>query len=121
MKNITKKIVVIKDKGAEFEREVMEKTFGYIVTSFGLVAGLAWNDAIKAFIEAYFPMQKDTMKAKFIYAAVITTLVVFISLYLARLFKKDAKKAKEEEVKEVECVIKEEQPTEAKKISAKKK
>ena len=105
MKSIKNKVVVIRDKSAEFEREVMEKTFGYIVTSFGLVAGLAWNDAIKSLIEAFFPLQKDTMKAKFIYAAVITVLVVFISLYLSRLFKKKVKKVEdEEENAEIEIV-----------------
>jgi hypothetical protein len=105
MKKISKKIVVLRDKSAEFERQVMEKTFGYIVTSFGLVAGLAWNDAIKALIENYFPLQNDTMKAKFVYATAITMVVVFISLYLARLFKKDAKVACKEE-KETEAQTK---------------
>jgi uncharacterized membrane protein len=102
MEKIGKKIVVLKDKGAEFEREVREKTLGYIITSFGLVAGLAWNDAIKTFIEAFFPLQKDSMKAKFIYAVVITAVVVFISLYVSRFFKKEIKKEDKEAVVEAE-------------------
>ena len=48
MKQISRKI---KEKSKEFQQEVREKTFGYIVASFGLVAGLAWNEAIKAMIE----------------------------------------------------------------------
>ena len=86
MEKISRKI---KDKGKEFEREVREKTFGYIVASFGLVAGLAWNEAIKAMIEVFFPLQKDTLKAKFIYAILITIVVVSVSLYFSRFFKKE--------------------------------
>lgn len=86
MEKISKKI---KDKSRELEREIREKTFGYIVASFGLVAGLAWNEAIKAMIEAFFPLQKDTLKAKFVYAIAITIIVVIVSLYFSRFFKKE--------------------------------
>lgn len=97
MRKIDEKIIALEDKGKEFEREVRQKTFGYIVASFGLVAGLAWNEAIKAMIESLFPLQKDTLKAKFVYAIAITVVVVFVSLYFSKFFKK---KEKVEEVKE---------------------
>lgn len=100
MKKITEKIVTIKDKGAELEREIREKTLGYIITSFGLVAGLAWNDAIKAFIERFFAEPGDGLKAKFLYATIVTVAVVAISLYLARIFKVEKKKKDVETVKE---------------------
>jgi len=100
MEKISRKI---KDKSREFEQEVREKTFGYIVASFGLVAGLAWNEAIKAMIESLFPLQKDTLKAKFIYAIAITIVVVFVSLYFSRFFKKE----KTEEIKESKKIEKE--------------
>ncbi|OGD24234.1 hypothetical protein A2Z10_02950 [Candidatus Azambacteria bacterium RBG_16_47_10] len=61
------------------------QTVGYIATAFGLVAGLAWNDAIKAFIENIFPLGQGTMWAKFIYAVIITIFVVVITRYLLRL------------------------------------
>ena len=97
MEQIGKKI---KDKSRELEREIREKTFGYIVASFGLVAGLAWNEAIKAMIEVFFPLQKDTLKAKFIYAILITLVVVFVSLYFSKFFKKE-KIEKPEKGKEI--------------------
>jgi len=97
MKKITEKIVTIKDKGAELEKEIREKTLGYIITSFGLVAGLAWNDAIKAFIERFFAEPGDGLKAKFLYATIVTIAVVAISLYLARIFKVEKKKKGEME------------------------
>lgn len=104
MKKIAEKIFTIKDSGAELEREVREKTLGYIITSFGLVAGLAWNDAIKAFIERFFSEPGDGLKAKFLYAAILTVAVVAVSLYLSRLFKVEKKK-KEKEVETEKIVI----------------
>ncbi|EKD46518.1 MAG: hypothetical protein ACD_67C00203G0001 [uncultured bacterium] len=101
MRKITEKIFTIKDSGAELEREVREKTLGYIITSFGLVAGLAWNDAIKAFIERFFSEPGDGLKAKFLYAAILTVAVVAVSLYLLRLFKVEKKKKKEVVVEKV--------------------
>jgi hypothetical protein len=97
MKKIQNRIVAIKDHGAKLEKEIREKTLGYIVTSFGLVAGLAWNDAIKSMIEEFFPLHKDTVKAKTVYAVVITAIVVLVSIYLSRLFKKETVTQKKEE------------------------
>lgn len=106
MKKITEKIVTIKGKGAELEREVREKTLGYIITSFGLVAGLAWNDAIKAFIDRFFSDPGNGLKAKFLYAALLTVIVVIVSLYVSRLFKVEKKK------KDVETTVTTKETTE---------
>lgn len=92
MAKITEKISTIKNKGAELEKEVREKTLGYIITSFGLVAGLAWNDAIKAFIDRFFADSGNGLKAKFLYAFILTVIVVAVSLYLSRIFKVEKKK-----------------------------
>lgn len=97
------KISRLREKGMEFENEIRNKILGYVVASFGLVAGLAWNEAIKAFIEAFFPVQKDTLYAKFIYAFLVTIALVFISLYLTKIFKR---KEKEGLVKEGEKLAK---------------
>ena len=58
---------------------------GYILAGLGLVAGLAWNEAIKAFIEQVIPVGGNTLFAKLLYAGVVTIIVVFASVYLARL------------------------------------
>jgi hypothetical protein len=102
MAKITEKIITIKDKGAELEREVREKTVGYVVTGFSVVAGLAWNDAIKTFIERFFPDPGNGVKAKFIYATLITLVVVIISIYLAKIFKIEKKDKAKNIEKEVE-------------------
>ncbi len=105
MKKITEKIVTIKDKGVEIEKEIREKTIGYILTSFGLVAGLAWNDAIKSFIERFFSDSGNSLKAKFAYATIITIIVVIVSLYLSRIFHVEKKIARREgEKKEAETI-----------------
>ncbi len=79
----------IKSEIEEVRQEVRNKTVGYIVTALGLVAGLAWNDAVKALIEYLFPTQKNTLQAKFIYALIITMVVVFLSVYLVKFFRED--------------------------------
>lgn len=69
--------------------EVRHKTAGYVLAGFGVVAGLAWNDAIKTMIESVFPKAENTIIAKFLYAFAITTLVVVISIYLVRFIGKE--------------------------------
>lgn len=75
----------IKDSSREIKREVREKTSGYILAAFGLVAALAWNEAIKGLIEFFFPISKNTILAKFIYAIAITFIVVIVSVYITKL------------------------------------
>lgn len=70
------------------QRELQERTIGYIVGAFGIVAGLAWNDAIKAFIEYMVPLQQNTLILKFIYAAAVTVVVVLITAYLTRIIQR---------------------------------
>jgi len=79
MKEINLKIDKIREKGEEVSDKFREQTAGYITTALGIVAGLAWNDAIKSLIEFIFPLSKDTLMARFIYAALITVVVILIS------------------------------------------
>jgi len=66
-----------------------EEITKYIGAGFGLIAGLAWNDAIKSFIEYAFPLDKNSMWAKFLYAIIMTVIVAFVGLNLERIFKKE--------------------------------
>lgn len=71
-------------------KKAREQTIGYIVGAFGLVAGLAWNDAVKALIEYAFPLSGGGgLAAKFLYALLITIAVVVITTYLSRLAQKE--------------------------------
>lgn len=50
----------------------------------GLVAGLAWNDAIKSLIDAVFTFSRTGIIAQFAYAVLITAVVVLIGNYVFR-------------------------------------
>ncbi|MBI4127754.1 MAG: hypothetical protein HY459_01650 [Parcubacteria group bacterium] len=63
-----------------------ERTLSYVVGAFGLVAGLAWNEAIRALIDHLVPLQKDSIPIKFLYALVMTVVLVIVTAYLVRLF-----------------------------------
>lgn len=85
------RIEKLKETGGELSGEIRERTVAYVVAAFGLVAGLAWNEAIKAAIEYLFPLSKNTLLAKFIYAALITLMVVIVTVNLMKLSKKGDK------------------------------
>ncbi|MBI4135375.1 hypothetical protein HY477_01425 [Candidatus Uhrbacteria bacterium] len=64
--------------------EIVEKLSTLMAAGFGLVAALAWNDAIQSLFQAIFPSASNVV-AKFIYAVLITVLVVLVTTRLARL------------------------------------
>ncbi len=68
--------------------EIHERTLGYVVGAFGLVAGLAWNDAIRDLIAYLFPLPENTLPAKFLYAAIISVVAVIITVYISRLLQR---------------------------------
>lgn len=84
----------IKNESSKISKEVKEKTFGFIITALGLVAGLAWNEAIQSLIKFFFAIDKDSVWVKFLYAIFLTLVLTLITMYLARIFgqEKEAKK-----------------------------
>lgn len=88
---IDKKIEKIKEEGKELRVQMKEKIVGYIGAGFGVIASLAWNEAIKALIEHLYPLQQDTIWAKFVYAGLMTLVLVIVSFYLIRIFDKKDK------------------------------
>ncbi|MEK9150453.1 MAG: DUF5654 family protein [Candidatus Desantisbacteria bacterium] len=86
MKKIKNQLEKIRKESKEIKTEIKQRTIGYIVTAFGLVAGLAWNEAIKTLIEYLFPLSPNNLLLKFAYAIFITLILVFISVYLVKLF-----------------------------------
>ncbi|PIT91796.1 hypothetical protein COU12_01090 [Candidatus Jorgensenbacteria bacterium CG10_big_fil_rev_8_21_14_0_10_54_38] len=68
------------EKGNHFRREMREKVTGYLLAAFGLVAGLAWNEAIKGLIDYLFPLSQNSLIAKFGYAGLITIFVAIMSV-----------------------------------------
>lgn len=83
----------------EMRKTAREKVWGYIAAALGLVAGLAWNEAIKGLIDHYFPIQRDSVWAKLWYAVIITIVVVFIMVKFEKIFKKEEEKIDKEQEK----------------------
>ena len=84
MEKIKKEFSKIKRGQGKLKKEVEEKTVGYILAAFSFVAGLAWNEAIKSFIDQFFPNSSNSIFIKFIYAFIVTIIIVLISVYLLR-------------------------------------
>ncbi len=88
MEQIEKNIGKFKEHSQKISREVKQKTLGFVITAFGLVAGLAWNEAIQSLINSLFVLNKNSVIAKFIYAVSMTVILVFMTMFLARIFDK---------------------------------
>ncbi len=73
------------------KEKIRQKTAVYILGGLGFVAGLAWNEAIKGLIDFLFPLKKDTLIAKFIYAIIITLILVIVSVYILKTPSKEDK------------------------------
>jgi len=69
---------------------VQEKTITLILGGFGLVAALAWNEAIKSLFETLLK-NKGSLIGKFTYAVIVTMIVVIVSIQLPKLSRKKKK------------------------------
>lgn len=65
--------------------EVLNNFSRLITTGLGLVAALAWNDAIKQLFNRLFEKPENSLLAMFGYAVFITILVVILTIQIGRL------------------------------------
>ena len=84
MDEILNRLEKLKEESLKLRAEVRERTVGYIVVALGLVAGLAWNEAIKSLIEYLFPFNQNTVWAKFAYALLLSLILVVATMLLLR-------------------------------------
>ena len=49
-----------KKEDRSLRREVRAQVVGYVIAALGVIAGLAWNDAVKSLIEHFFPLSQST-------------------------------------------------------------
>ena len=68
----------------DFVQSVIKTIITLVTTAFGLVAGLAWNDAIQKLIESVMGAG-DALTGLFIYAVVVTIIAVVVTILLARV------------------------------------
>lgn len=71
----------------KIKKQIKSSILKYILAGFGIVAALAWNDAIKSLINALFPLERDSVIIKFIYALAMTMVLVIMSIYLTKFLK----------------------------------
>ena len=71
------------DKPAPLKQEVLDKIAALVTAAFGLVAALAWNDAIKAVFKEIFG-KSDAIAPMLVYAVIITVIAVILTLTVAR-------------------------------------
>lgn len=65
-------------------KQVIEKMAALLTAAFGLVAALAWNDAIRTLISRIFGEQ-TTLPAMFVYAIVVTVVAVIVTVWIGKL------------------------------------
>jgi len=96
---LKQKVRALEDEKNRVERDLRKITVGYIIAAFGFVAGLAWRDVSMALVEYLFPISKDTILAKFIYAILVSIALAFASIYVLRFIGQTKKKKGIESIK----------------------
>ena len=71
---------------------VLDKIAALVTAAFGLVAALAWNDAIKLIFKSIFG-EADSITPMLIYAILVTIIAVILTIIVARAVS-NAKKEK---------------------------
>lgn len=76
--------------GKDFQKELLKQMITLSSAGFGVVAALAWNEAIQAFVDQYIVQYVSAgsgILSKFIYAVVITIVAVLVTYQLTRLIR----------------------------------
>ncbi len=71
------------DKPVSLKIEILDKISALVTADFGLVAALAWNDAIKAVFKEIFGAE-DVIGPMLIYAILVTIIAVILTIIVAR-------------------------------------
>jgi len=80
-----------KKKVTKLSQEIAIQTLTLASSALGLVAALAWNEAIKSYIDLYIKpyfAKGSGVVSLFIYALFITAITVIIAIQMARIKKK---------------------------------
>ena len=86
--------------GLKMKTEVIEKLSALVTAAFGLVAALAWNDAIKSLFAEGGPLHFMASGGPWVYAVLVTMLAVWATIKIGKAAEKAAAKEKKEEKKD---------------------
>lgn len=82
LKNIHQKFI---KETVKISSTLKKRLLTYIASALGFVAGLAWNEAIKIFIDHLFPtVSQNLIIAKFIYAILVSITGGIILYFLEK-------------------------------------
>lgn len=75
------------EKEKTFREELIGQMLTLVTSGFGVVAALAWNDAIQTFVKEYIEprIPGSGLFSKFLYAGLITSLIVLMTYQLSRI------------------------------------
>lgn len=67
--------------------ELIEQLLTLVTSGFGVVAALAWNDAIQGFVKEFIEprIPGSGLVSKFVYAIIITVLIVLTTYELSKI------------------------------------
>ena len=71
------------EKPTTLKQEVLDKIAALVTAAFGLVAALAWNDAIKTIFKEIFG-ESSTVVPMLMYAIIVTIIAVILIIIVAR-------------------------------------
>ena len=69
-------------------RDVLIKMSELMTTAFGLVAALAWNQAIQSLFSEGGPLYFVSIYGIWVYAIIVTIIAVFATIWIGRLIAK---------------------------------
>ena len=76
----------------KLHKELIKQLITLSTSGFGVVAALAWNEAIQAFVKQYIDKYASIgsgILSRFVYAIIITALAVFITYQLSKIVGKE--------------------------------
>ncbi len=75
--------MVIHHEVSNFTKQFKNNFFTLVITAFGLVAALSWQDAIKEWIKISFPDQSTVIHKTYV-AIVISIISVIVAYFVSR-------------------------------------
>ncbi len=83
----------------KLELDIIEKMTTLATAGLGLVAALAWNSAIQDTFTIFFP-DRESLPAKYLYAIIVTILIVLVTTKLGQLSSKIKESIQKDEEQE---------------------
>ena len=94
---VGKKVNHYQKQQREFRKQAVKQMFTLSTAGFGLVAALAWNEAIKSLFKEYVDQYLQVgsgVISRFLYAVIVTALAVLVTYQLSKVAQKFEKEEK---------------------------